>query len=182
MNSTELILAGKLSAIVVAIGYRLNVFGFLAGKALVEESGGESAGNFGLWDQMLAIEWVRDNIGAFGGDTGNITLAGAYSVHAQGLHEFRAPASEEPKIPFHRFFMCSNTIPAQSKTIEESEPRPDELCEYFKISEDLPSIEKLDELRKLSFKNLLLVLEHLKNYTFRPITGDLFFHSGMVEY
>ncbi|CZR68150.1 probable acetylcholinesterase precursor [Phialocephala subalpina] len=186
MNPTELISTGKLNAIVVAIGYRLNVFGFLAGKALVEESGGESAGNFGLWDQRLAIEWVRDNIEAFGGDAGNITLAGrsagAYSVHAQVLHEFRRPAEEGTSEPFHRFFMCSNTIPAQPKTIEESEPQFNELCEYFNISETLSALEKLDELRKLSFKELLAAIEHLKNHTFRPITDDLFIHSGMVEY
>ncbi|OLN87567.1 Thiamine transporter [Colletotrichum chlorophyti] len=89
MDATELISTGKLNAIVVAIGYRLNVFGFLAGHDLLHESNGEAGGNFGLWDQRLAAEWVRDNIAHFGGDPNNITLAGrsagAYSAEVQML-------------------------------------------------------------------------------------------------
>ncbi|KUJ09786.1 alpha/beta-hydrolase [Mollisia scopiformis] len=187
MDPTELISTGKLNAIVVAAGYRLNVFGFLAGKVFLEDSGGKAAGNFGLWDQRLAMEWVRDNIEAFNGDSTNITLAGrsagAYSVHAQVLHEFRTPVtSSVQKQLFRRFFMCSNTIPAQPKTIAESESQFEEMCEYFKISSSLSGVEQVAELRKLSFKDLLHSISKLKNHTFRPITDNLFFHSGMVEY
>jgi carboxylesterase type B len=60
MDPTELISTGGLNAIVVAIEYRLNMFGFLACEELKEESGGEAVGNYGLWDQMLAME-VRTN-------------------------------------------------------------------------------------------------------------------------
>ncbi|KAJ5875610.1 alpha/beta-hydrolase [Penicillium subrubescens] len=92
MNPTELISTGKLNAIVIGIGYRLNVFGFLAGEALLEDSHGESAGNFGQWDQRLAMEWVNENIASFNGDLNNITLggrsAGAYGTHARVLYEF----------------------------------------------------------------------------------------------
>lgn len=92
MDLTELISTGGLDTLVVAVGYRLNVFGFLGGNALLEESGGVSAGSFGLWDQRLAIEWVQANIGMFGDDKDNITLAGrsagAYSVEAQMLYDF----------------------------------------------------------------------------------------------
>lgn len=69
MDATELITTGGLNAIVVAIGYRLNVFGFLAGEELLRESDHEAGGNFGLWDQRVAAEWVRDNISYFGGTT-----------------------------------------------------------------------------------------------------------------
>lgn len=58
MSPTELISTGGLDAIFVAVGYRLNIFGFLAAQSLLDESNGEAAGNFGLWDQRLAIEWV----------------------------------------------------------------------------------------------------------------------------
>lgn len=53
-DPSELISAqgGQLEAIVVAIGYRLNLFGFLANE--------DVRGNFGLWDQRLALEWIHD--------------------------------------------------------------------------------------------------------------------------
>lgn len=70
MDPTELISTGGLNAVFVAIGYRLNIFGFLAGSALLEDSDGDAAGNSGLWDQRVAMEWVRENIHFFGGDAG----------------------------------------------------------------------------------------------------------------
>ena len=62
--------------IVVNMGYRLGVFGFLATEELLEESPNGTAGNYGLLDQIMALRWVKENIAAFGGDPENITLAG----------------------------------------------------------------------------------------------------------
>lgn len=61
--------------IVVTVGYRLGVFGFVGHPALSEEGGG-SSGEYGVLDQIAALEWVRDNIAAFGGDPTNVTLFG----------------------------------------------------------------------------------------------------------
>ena len=61
--------------IVVTPNYRLGVFGFLAHPELTAEQDGHS-GNYGLLDQVKALEWVRDNIAAFGGDPDRITIAG----------------------------------------------------------------------------------------------------------
>ncbi|KAJ5602261.1 hypothetical protein N7510_011795, partial [Penicillium lagena] len=69
----------------VAFNYRLNAFGFLHGKELQEEG----STNLGLRDQRKAIEWVAENIAAFGGDPDRVTLwgqsAGAISVFNQLL-------------------------------------------------------------------------------------------------
>ena len=62
--------------IVVNFGYRLGVFGFLATEELAAEDPNGSTGNYGLMDQVKALEWVRDNIAAFGGDPDNVTIAG----------------------------------------------------------------------------------------------------------
>ena len=62
--------------IVVNMGYRLGVFGYLADEELAAESPHGTTGNYGLLDQIKALEWVRDNIYAFGGDPYNVTLAG----------------------------------------------------------------------------------------------------------
>lgn len=60
----------------VSINYRLGVFGFLALGELDRESAHHASGNYGLLDQIAALHWVQKNIAAFGGDPGNITIAG----------------------------------------------------------------------------------------------------------
>ena len=73
-------------AVIVGINYRLGVFGFLAHPALTREAGDRASGNYGLLDQVAALEWVRDNIAAFGGNPGNVTIfgesAGSFAVSA----------------------------------------------------------------------------------------------------
>lgn len=61
--------------VVVTVGYRLGVFGFVGHPALSGEDGG-SSGEYGLLDQIAALEWVRDNIAQFGGDPSNVTIFG----------------------------------------------------------------------------------------------------------
>lgn len=68
--------------ILVTCNYRLGAFGFCTLPSLEKEAG--HTGNYGLYDQMCAMQWVKDNIGAFGGDPDRITImgqsAGAMSV------------------------------------------------------------------------------------------------------
>ncbi|CAK7199063.1 hypothetical protein SEUCBS139899_001731 [Sporothrix eucalyptigena] len=88
-------LASRGDVVVVTINYRLSTLGYLA---LDSEHGGLN-GNYGLGDQILALDWVRDNIASFGGDPERITIfgqsAGAGSVRAmmaspQALGKFAA--------------------------------------------------------------------------------------------
>ena len=69
----------------MTLNYRLGRLGFFAHPALTADAG-EQIANFGLLDQVRALEWVRDNIAAFGGDPGNVTVfgesAGGMSVNA----------------------------------------------------------------------------------------------------
>ena len=69
--------------VLVTCNYRLGALGFLVHPWLIEEQGG-SAGNYGLRDQLAALDWVRGNIRAFGGNPDHITVmgqsAGAMSV------------------------------------------------------------------------------------------------------
>jgi para-nitrobenzyl esterase len=72
--------------VVVSMNYRLGIFGFFTHPELATESGRNSAGNYGLLDQVAALQWVRENIAQFGGDPGNVTIfgesAGSFSVSA----------------------------------------------------------------------------------------------------
>jgi len=66
----------KQGVIVVSINYRLGVLGYLAHPELSAESPQHVSGNYGLLDQIAALGWVRHNIAAFGGNPGNVTIAG----------------------------------------------------------------------------------------------------------
>jgi len=65
--------------IVVTSAYRLGPLGFLAHPELTRESPHHSSGNYGLMDQIAALEWIQKNIAAFGGDPKNVTIAGQSS-------------------------------------------------------------------------------------------------------
>jgi len=62
--------------ILVSLNYRMGVFGFFAHPELAGEADTGATGNYGMLDMVAALEWVRDNIAAFGGDPGNVTIFG----------------------------------------------------------------------------------------------------------
>jgi len=72
--------------VLVVIEYRLGIFGFLAHPELARESPHHTSGNFAIQDQIAALQWVRANIAAFGGDPSNVTIfgqsAGSFDVTA----------------------------------------------------------------------------------------------------
>jgi len=81
-------LAEETGVIIVAPNYRLGPLGFLVHSALAAEDPQHPvSGNYGLLDQRAALQWVKDNIAAFGGDPNNVTLAGTSAgADSVGLH------------------------------------------------------------------------------------------------
>jgi para-nitrobenzyl esterase len=75
----------KQGVVMVAMNYRLGRFGFFAHPALSSERPNENKGNYAYMDQIAALQWVRQNIAAFGGNPNNVTIfgfsAGGVSVH-----------------------------------------------------------------------------------------------------
>jgi para-nitrobenzyl esterase len=78
--------------VVVTIAYRLGALGFLAHPELTAESARKSSGNYGLLDQIAALEWIQRNIAAFGGDPGR----------NGGQHADRLATSQRFVPPRHR--------------------------------------------------------------------------------
>jgi para-nitrobenzyl esterase len=86
----------KRGVIVVSLNYRLNIFGFFAHPELTQASDHHASGDYGLLDMVAALQWVKENIKAFGGDPARVTIfgesAGSWAVSdlmasplAQGL-------------------------------------------------------------------------------------------------
>lgn len=136
-------LASSQNIVVVTLHYRVGALGFLAGAMGLK-------GNYGFQDQQLALEWVRDNIAAFGGDAKRLTLsgesAGAMSV---GLHLWSAPRSNPL---FSAAIMQSNPLAFPYQTVTQAQRTAD----YFTITAGCYySLEPLRCLRGLPVQAIL---------------------------
>jgi para-nitrobenzyl esterase len=143
----------KLGVVVVSMNYRLGIFGFLAHPELTKESDRNGSGNYGLMDQQAALDWVKRNIAAFGGDPKNVTIfgesAGSFSVSAQ-------MASPLSRGLFHKAIgesgaMFSVTLPA--RPLAEAEKAGSQFAQSIGAASlaDLrakPAEELLDATRK----------------------------------
>jgi para-nitrobenzyl esterase len=96
----------KKGAVVVTLNYRLGPFGFLAHPALAAESPHHAAGNYGLLDQIAALQWVKRNIARFGGDPSRVTIFGE---SAGGMSVGSLIASPLAKGLFQRAILESGT-------------------------------------------------------------------------
>ena len=85
----------KRGVVIVSLNYRLNVFGFYANAELTKESAHHSSGNYGLEDMAAALEWVRKNIEAFGGDPAKVTIFGESAGSWAVSELMAAPASKD---------------------------------------------------------------------------------------
>ena len=118
--------AEETGVIIVAPNYRLGPLGFLTHRALAAEDPLRPvSGNYGLLDQRFALQWVRDNIGAFGGDPDNVTMDGTSAGgHSVGLH-LVSPASAGL---FHRAIIQSGAPTIRWPTEAESFAQGDDFA------------------------------------------------------
>ena len=102
----------------VSINYRVGIFGFLAYK---DATGAEVTGNFAFMDQIAALQWVRDNIRAFGGDPENVTIAGQSAGSGDVQTLIASPAAAG--LFEHAVAMSSNSINRSVSTLAQAQTR-----------------------------------------------------------
>ncbi|KAF9100217.1 hypothetical protein BGX27_000458 [Mortierella sp. AM989] len=176
----------KQPVIVVVINYRVSVFGFFASKELEQDmedyvaahpstsSYEQSVGNWGLMDQKLAFDWVRENITAFGGNSRNVTAFGE-SAGAIGIHYHML-------IPSHHGLFDHAIL--QSGTVFTLPPRHvhkegqtffDELLQKLDIPLDLDSKEKIKRLKAIPADDLVIAADGVKQASYTP-----FYDGGKI--
>src|SRR6185503_8732365 len=112
------VLAQERGVVVVTINYRLNVFGYFAHAALAgEDSAHPYAGNQGLLDQLAALQWVRANIAAFGGNPKRVTIFGESAGSQDTCLHVASPGSKKL---FHRAISESGGCTTRQPTASEA--------------------------------------------------------------
>lgn len=160
----------KAGIVYVSINYRLGVFGFMAHPELTAESEHESSGNYGLMDQVAALQWIKNNIAAFGGDPSKVTIAGqsAGSMAVQAL-----VASPLAKGLFRGAIAESGAMTGRPSTpLSEAEKTGTALSKKI-------NSESIEALRQLPADSLLSLANTLPFGSFFPVvdgyvlTGDV---------
>jgi len=136
--------------VLVNVQYRLGIFGFFAHPELSRESAHGSSGNYGILDQIAALRWVRDNIAAFGGDPGSVTLFGQ---SAGAIDASLLAAAPLAKGLFQRAIGESGPMVSRepAPTLARAEEAGSRLAERLKTPPDDP----LPHLRSLPTATLL---------------------------
>lgn len=154
------LLAREEGVVVVSVNYRLGVMGFFGHPAITAGDG--PAANFGLLDQIAALEWVRDNIASFGGDPNNVTIfgesAGGFSVCALAT----SPAADGL---FRRMISQSGFCSLTLGTLEDAEAFGESMAESVGCAERDDVLACLRETPPEAFRAALPALQSLSTLT-----------------
>jgi para-nitrobenzyl esterase len=161
--------------VVVSMNYRLGIFGFFSHPELTKESPHHASGNYGLQDQAAALQWVRKNIAAFGGDPENVTIfgesAGSFSVSA-------LMASPISKGLIHRAIGESGAFFGRTLT---AKPLSDSEQEGVKFAASIGA-DTLEKLRAMTSQQMLDAATKDKNaFRFGPNIDGYFFPESPAE-
>ena len=143
----------------VTLNYRLGPMGFVCLPELKEEAG--YTGNYGLFDQLTAIKWIKDNISAFGGDPDNMTImgqsAGAMSVQQHSL----SPLSEGL---FNKAIMSSGGGVSKILSAKPAEKN----YQYWEMAMNYAGCKNLAEFRAISPEKLFEAWNYAKKELHNP--------------
>jgi para-nitrobenzyl esterase len=152
-------LARNHDVVVVTVNHRLGVLGYFQGPE--DDDEWEDSGVAGLLDLRLALEWVQDNISAFGGDPENVTIAGHSGGGAKVACLLALPSAHGL---FRRAIIMSGVVTLRSMTRSEAAESTKRLLDATQLDET-----DLGRLRELSFDALCSLATGLR---FRPVVGE----------
>lgn len=156
----------------VSVNHRLGPFGYIAHPELSAESGYGGSGNYGQMDLIMALEWVQDNISAFGGNPDNVTIFGE---SGGGRKVLSLMASPKAAGLFHRAISQSGTLYPDTRSLEAAEAIGSELQTQL----DAASI---DEMRTRTWLEVVSAAATVVPYTnvdnhYLPTTERLSFET-----
>ncbi|KAG9070486.1 Carboxylesterase 5A [Linnemannia hyalina] len=174
--------------IVVTLNYRLNYFGFLSSKELLLDAQQHaktipdnqwydgSVGNWGILDQILGLEWIRDHIGAFSGNPSRVTIMGESggSIAVSYLHLI-----PQARGLFRRSILQSGAASTMPEMYPEQEGQVmfDRLCKLCEIPEDLEPLEKVARLRRVRGEKFVEDMNATPFILFRPSLDGVVFRK-----
>lgn len=164
----------KKGMVVVTANYRLNIFGFLALPELSKESPYKASGNYGMLDQVAALKWVHENIGAFGGDPKKVTIAGESAGSISVSLLMASPLSKD---------LIAGAIGESGAAIKPTLP-PVPLAEAEKTGLDFAKkagYPTLAELRKLSTREVYEIYNESKRFGFPLVIDGYFLPATLPE-
>ncbi len=157
------LMAGEHNMVVVTINYRLGPLGWFTHPALRDgQDDLNSSGNYALLDIIKALEWVRDEIDAFGGDPNNVTVAGE---SAGGVNDLLLMLSPQARELFHRVISQSGGV--TPKTVAEGDQYVNSVIDSLLVNDGTPADQAEDERKNMSYAKI-------RNYLRSKTTEDFF--------
>lgn len=159
----------KRGVVSVFINYRVGVFGWFSHPALSSESANGVSGNYAILDQIAALEWVQRNIGQFGGDPEQVTIAGE---SAGGVNVATLMASPLANGLFKRAIIQSGGFPGKVK-LKENEDLGVKIMTHLGIDPLDDTSQMLTDMRAMGAEDVLLASNAVRGLTpYGPVVDD----------
>ncbi|MFP1680951.1 carboxylesterase/lipase family protein [Alloalcanivorax sp. C16-1] len=157
----------------VSVNHRLGPFGYIAHPDLSAESGYNGSGNYGQMDLIAALEWVQDNIAAFGGDPDKVTIFGESGGGRKTLSLMASPRAAGL---FHRAISQSGTLIPDTRSLADAEAIGSQLQTNLGAA-------SLEDMRGADWRQVVAAAAALTPYTnvdnyYLPYTERVAFESG----
>ncbi|MBQ7247680.1 MAG: carboxylesterase family protein [Lachnospiraceae bacterium] len=163
--------------ILVTINYRLNIFGWMVHPELDAESEHGVSGNYGLLDQIAALEWVHRNINAFGGDPERVTIAGQ-SAGAMSIHTLLTT-------PLTRGLVSGAIMQSGGGVTPMPDMRYPSLAEAEAETDlGLLGVSSIEEARRLPWRDLLdrwALVRHMPGLIRKPVQDGWVLPASLDE-
>lgn len=154
----------------VSINHRLNALGFLDLSAYGEEY--KDSANVGVMDMVAALEWVRDNAEAFGGDPNNVTIAGQSGGGSKVTTLMGLPSAQGL---FHKAIAMSGGSAAVTRTHEQAQAQTEKVLAELGIT-----AENIDTIKTIDYDDLYAAY-NAAGYSAGPVLDDEFYPTGTME-